>query len=384
VFTVEQIILSLVANAIGLCCILLLKAAPPRLVLYVCLVSMVAILVPWASLAKQFEVIVPVTNFIVADVLTLGVNHSAEISSEAQSASISAKVLWLIIGFSWIVATVWRAVRKTTEWRKIASDGDELTRFTHPGLARALQRTKFRRLPDSAMVATTGLWLNEVWIGERVGTDAQLEVALTHELCHIAYHDQYMLFLIIIIERLLWWNPLVWLLGKHARRSMEYACDSRCSSLLGEHKYRQSLAELFLVDYTPSTALELSVRTKSDVIKRMEYLEMNPKLKLRHLLVLFCASFVLAAVGATAASESSSESVPTLVGCHEYLPEGVQYEFRVISDIDTREGQSSELKVNLLDASNPESKEWPVDAERFLKCVQGVLGIGDDEGWPGT
>jgi hypothetical protein len=66
------------------------------------------------------------------------------------------------------------------------------------------------------------------------------------------------------------------------------------------------------------------------------------------------------------------------------LPEGVQYEFRVISDIDTREGQSSELKVTLLDASNPESKEWPVDAERFLKCVQGVLGIGDDEGWPGT
>ena len=43
-----------------------------------------------------------------------------------------------------------------------------------------------------------------------------------------------------------------------------------------------------------------------------------------------------------------------------------------------------ELCVSLVDTQNPGSTELPEDAGAFLQCVQKVVGIGNDGGWPGT
>ena len=110
---------------------------------------------------------------------------------------------------------------------------------------------------------------------------------------------------------------------------------------------------------------------------------MSYKLTLKHAATLtLCSAFVATASTSIAAQSAGNPS--TLVACHELLPEGIQYEFEIDSAIDTREGETGELSVTLTDPLKPGSTDVPAGAEAFLQCVQKVVGIGNDEGWPGT
>ena len=393
-FTLEHVFLSVFANAIGLCIVLMMKTAPHRLVVYVCVTSMVAIFIPWAALGGWVEGFIPIDQisvgqFATAQDIYLGEGKTALLIRESQSASTSIAVVFLTVGLLWVIATVRRSILVTKKWRESAIEDEAIANFGHASFTGKLHRAHIRRLPNSSLIATTGLWQTEIWIGDRVTKKTHIETALNHELCHVASHDQYLLLLIVLIERVLWWNPLIWFLGRHARQSMEYACDFRCKTLIGDFRYRQSLAELFLVDHTfpdhnSQMTLGISFGHISDVVNRMENLQMNLKLKLRHLIVLGSASVLLTAAGVNAGSESSPKPNKTLIECLDLAPEGVKYDFRIISDIDTREGKKSELTVTLLDAENPEPPDWPVGSKQLMQCIQTVLGVGDDEGWPGT
>lgn len=165
---------------------------------------------------------------------------------------------------------------------------------------------------------------------------------------------------------------------------MEFSCDARCTSLLGQDEYRQSLAELFLVNQTPTSALEIPFGTGSDVVQRMERLKMNPRLEFKHLGILAFAGILLVAIAANAASDDQQEFGTTLIDCSEILPEGVQYNLQITGDIDTTEGGRNSLFVNITEPDNPDSIEWPEDSLEYMECIRKVLGVGEDEGWPGT
>ena len=108
---------------------------------------------------------------------------------------------------------------------------------------------------------------------------------------------------------------------------------------------------------------------------------MSQSLKLSHIFALVVGSILVATASITIATETGAEP-RTLIECHDLLPDGIRYDFKITSDIDTRKGQKGKLSVSLLDAENPESHEVPDGAGAFLQCVQKVVGVGDGEGWP--
>ena len=381
----DHIVMSIIANLIGLCIVKLMKTIPPRLVLYICLASMSTILIPWSIFADSIGVLVPAQQFVTGKAFNNSLTSiSAPTIDSANNLWDFLAISWLTIGALWFILTVGKSYQLLNEWRQDASTGVELTKFAHKALLDETSRIRFHRLQNSSIVATTGLFRPEVWIGDRVQSDAQIKTALNHELCHIASNDQRTLWLIVLFERLLWWNPLIWILGIHARRSMEYDCDLRCKTLLGVQNYRRSLAELLLVNRRPTTALELSLGNESEVINRMENLEMTYHIKIKHALVLGFAGILIAAASAGLAAQKADVSSPTLLDCQDLLPKGAKYEFRITSDVDTREGKTGQMSVTLVDATKPGSTDIPTGSEPFLRCVQGIVGIPENEGWPGT
>lgn len=378
--TSEQILASLIANGVGLSAALFMRTAPPRIVLFVCLFSMLAILMPWTSVAEsQFA------NFARVDVFPTGESgnptliNSRDVDNEQRSSTLNS--LWLSIGAFWALTTVARSFLTRRRWRAKSFPDNSLKRYVNPGLANTMRRVCIRRLPESSAVFSTGVFRSEVWIGEKIRDDALLETAINHELCHIASKDQLILFVVVVVERALWWNPLIWVLGQQARRHMEYACDCRCQSLLGDSKYRKSLAELFLKHQAKVTALAVPLGSGSGIIDRMERIGMTYSLKMTHLLALVVGVVLTAAASSNLASQET-EDRPSLLECHELLPENVQYDLSITSDIDTRAENRNTVRMMLTDSTKPGVEELPKEAGAFLKCLQKVIGVGDDEGWP--
>lgn len=376
--TVEHVLLSVLVNGVSLIAVFFLKTAPPRIVLWICVLGMLAIFAPWSSVGQSVE-----SYASVAIVSSTAIQADALPPLETLSTSTKGALvtLWLVSGLGWLLVSITRSIVVTRQWRSVASSGDSLTQHANPAYASELRRTKIHRLPGSSRVFATGYFRPEIWIGDGVRSDAQIETALNHELAHIAANDQLTLLLLVAVERLLWWNPLVWILGRQARHHMEFSCDLRCKSLLGAATYRQALAELFLQQKTSTTALEVPLGTKSDVINRLEKIDMTHSLRPKHILALTFASALIIAASANLSAQGIKEP-STLLQCHELLPEGVQYDFQITSVIDTRSGQKAQLAVSLVDASQPNAQTLPEGAGAFLQCVQKVVGLAGESDWP--
>lgn len=379
----EQVLLSVLSSGVALVLVLTMTSASPRLLLWVCLAGLIAIFVPWSYVGGGVDRYVPYELIYTSDASQL--SRLSQASTERPNVSTNAVLvyLWLSIGVIWALASILRSAIARKRWRSRAIVSQELARYGDSEFANELKRTTIYRVPDSASAFATGILRPEVWIGDGVTSPSQIRAALNHELSHIASNDQLTLLLVVTLERLLWWNPLAWLLGKQARRQMEYACDARCAALLGTRSYRHSLAELFLRQQPRASTLEIPLGNSSEIINRLEKIEMRHTLKIGHGVLLAIGGLLAAFASASLASDVADQPA-TLIQCHELVPDGVQYDFTIASDIDTRDGQQGALSVTLVDAANPDSTDLPEGAGEFLGCVQKVVGIGDDEGWPGS
>lgn len=381
--TLEHILLSVLVNGVGLCCVALMKSAPPRMTLYACVASMLAIFIPWASVGTEVENLVPVKTALNFSSANASMSSSSSSIESFESVELALVWLWFTVSITWLTTTILKSLNTRARWRSMALCGKAMEKFGCSVFGKELNRSRIYRLPGSSLVVTTGLWRPEIWIGEGVCTDEQVETALNHELCHIASNDQLTLLLIVIVERLLWWNPLIWLLGRQARRQMEYACDSRCQLLIGSTQYRQTLAELFLGGKPQTTALEIHLGNGPDVINRMENLKMNHCLKSKHIFSLATAG-VLITIASSVIGAQSSTAQRTLVECQELVPEGAQYDFKITSNIDARDGVTGDISVTLLDTTKPGNNAIPEGSEEFVQCVGQLIGVGKNEGYPGA
>lgn len=106
---------------------------------------------------------------------------------------------------------------------------------------------------------------------------------------------------------------------------------------------------------------------------------MTYSLKLKHILTLIAGSTIVAVASTNVAAQEPAEK-PTLMQCHKLLPKGVQYNFEISSDIDTRDRQETNMTISLADAEKPNSDEIPAGAGEFWRCVEKV--VGDDKDWP--
>ena len=103
---------------------------------------------------------------------------------------------------------------------------------------------------------------------------------------------------------------------------------------------------------------------------------MNYSFKLRHGFMLGISSLLALGVASNISADESPR--PTLIECHDLLPRGVQYDFRIVSEIDTREGQTGEMGITLLDRAKPDDRGIPAGADQFVECVKQVVGVEDN------
>ncbi len=106
-FTTEQIVLSILINGAALIAVLFLKSAPPRMVLYVCLAGMLAILVPWTSIGTEVESYVPTNMVAYGDIPSLA---AVSLVSPENSSSLSVVSIWLGVGVAWLLISIMKSI----------------------------------------------------------------------------------------------------------------------------------------------------------------------------------------------------------------------------------------------------------------------------------
>jgi beta-lactamase regulating signal transducer with metallopeptidase domain len=285
--------------------------------------------------------------------------------------------VWIAVGTVWLTVTFVAGVRARRRWRARALPAESLKGHVLERFKPLADRVEIHRVPDSRMAMATGLWRREIWIGERISAPGHVATALNHELCHLDSGDHYVVHLVSLLERTLWWNPLIWMLGRIARRHLEYHCDQRCKRHLGAHQYRRNLAEMVL-DRMPANAFPaLNFGRPSGVMKRMERLTMTYSTKPAHVLSLAALGVVLAFGSAALADDPPK---PSLLDCKDQLPQGVQYRLEIKSTMNTRdEDPRNQISVTLLDELKPGSVEVPKGAGPYVRCVLDLVGVPEEE-----
>lgn len=376
---VEQLLFSIVVNAAGILAVVLLREAPPRLIAGACLLCMLAVFVPWHALGNVTAVL-GVNGWQM--VPPVGVAKSAAVAAAASGSPAGALVLvvWLAVAGLWMTWTLHSAVRLRRRWRRQAIADGSLARHVHPHLRDLLHKVALHRVRHSRVAVTTGVFRPEVWIGDGIEEPHQLAVAVNHELSHIAAGDHYFVHALALLERLLWWNPLIWGLGRIARRHLEYACDQRCKRCLGERAYRVGLAELALHQIDVKTVPILALGTQSGVIERMERISRTYTVRPRHALAVLPVIAALAMGSSTLASDGQSPA-GAFMACNDQLPEGVHYRLEIKYDANTQAGDpTGALSLSLRDELHPDTGDQvPEGAGAYIRCLFSVLGIPQDE-----
>ena len=171
---------------------------------------------------------------------------------------------------------------------------------------------------------TSGYFKPMVWFNADYLNDSKLDSVLFHERQHIQQHDQFWLLLITFIQRLFWWNPLVWMLSKQAREYIELSCDEACARMLGRSHYRTALAALILTaESHPQAALSNNVLGKKNFnINRIQCLHREYVMTKRNQFIfiftisIFIAAFATTLLAKTTHNDASAAVAPDLQEIH--------------------------------------------------------------------
>lgn len=109
----------------------------------------------------------------------------------------------------------------------------------------------------------------------------ELQHIFLHELCHFKSKDTWVDNILVILQCVHWFNPLVWYLFKHVRNDMEMACDERVLSVLNEKEHNKygitMLTVLEKVNYNKRFAVGLNMTDDKKTIKKRVELIKNSK-----------------------------------------------------------------------------------------------------------
>ena len=117
------------------------------------------------------------------------------------------------------------------------------------------------------------LWL-PAGIGDRLD-DAELEVILAHELCHIRRRDNLLATVHMVVEAIFWFHPMVWWLGARLEEERERACDEEVVRMGGEPQvYAESILKVCEFYLASPVACAAGV-TGGELKKRIEGIMTN-------------------------------------------------------------------------------------------------------------
>ena len=142
-----------------------------------------------------------------------------------------------------------------------------------------------------------------------------LEAALAHELTHLKHRDTWYMLLMTLARCVHWFNPLVWLMVRTARRDMELYCDYDLLNGQGEEA-RRAYGRAILDQMTGRDRGFSGLTTgfsgsKKEVFARFRaMMDTAPKRKGRALLALAAAAIVLSGSLVACQAETSPDTQP--------------------------------------------------------------------------
>lgn len=373
---IEHSIFAMALQAIALGMVYSFRRLPPRLATWVCILSICSFAVPWAQIGTGLKQLAPnVDAVVLSAALFKSISPMETGSTMVEQRLHSAGIgLWVLIAVTWIGCTFLHANATLKRWRKASGSAEALHPLVHSDLAHVLDAVEVRLVTRSCLAMTSGLWRPTVWIGDAIATQAHQRTALNHELAHVKSGDQYLVVLLTVLERALWWNPVVWLLAAEARRQIEYDCDQRCKQLLGASDYTHSLAALSLLKAgIPVIPSALALQTRNGVINRMKRINQSYVTRPAHFVAL-AALLGVSIFASTVIAGDSPAIKPTLMECEKDIPESANWRMSIDRDPEKRT-----LSVSLKDLNAPASDSMPEGSAPYIRCLFSALGIPGDE-----
>ena len=250
--------------------LLALRNAPARWRLRVSLVALMGVLLPWHWLpalrihqALPILPVQPLTGVLPAPVEATTVVVPAEFPVVAVLVTVAALA---------IVAVVMSLKAKLSRWRAMAEP-----------YARDVWV-----LPGSSVATSTWFGRPEIWIGDVVLDDENVDAVLAHERTHVALRHPQLAFALTVVRSLFFWHPLVWLFVAIARREIEFECDEACARAMGRERYQAALAGL-VRNLTPSAVGVSMARSRSFNVRRVRALAKPRAVVRRHVFAVVVA-----------------------------------------------------------------------------------------------
>jgi len=270
-------------SALAALALALLPNAPPRVRLAISVAGLAAWLTPWPWLEGVVELparggVAPLVQSFVRIVVLDG-RLAVDAPSAAPHSLAYVLSALLAVGLV-LLARDSRALRRTLRrWRRGSRSGEALRALLPPELRGT--RVEIRVVRGERVAAASGWLAPTIWIGEEY-TGSDLELVLVHEVCHVRRSDPLWISLLVVVQRLYWWNPLVAHLVGQASLMLESACDHRCASVLGKRRYIGQLAALMPAAGDPaSPRLVATMHFASANVRRLAALRATPRLRAR-------------------------------------------------------------------------------------------------------
>ena len=128
-----------------------------------------------------------------------------------------------------------------------------------------------------------GIWKIRIIIPNNLTnlSKEELQHIFLHELCHFKSKDTWVDNMLVFLQCIHWFNPIIWYLFKQMRNDMEMACDERVLSVLNEKDHNKygltMLTVLEKVNYNKKFALGLNMADDKKTIKKRVELIKNSK-----------------------------------------------------------------------------------------------------------
>jgi len=313
----------LISSLCGLA-ILLLRGAPARLRFYICLMVLVTWLTPWQlmqfqTVSNAFDTftlplnILSEFNWVKSAAKTQNTELVAPVTAQSSSSLFTYYWLWLAafaIGLVLFSKDLVGYVKLHKRWIKNST----LDNQTWNTAQIAQPNCDIRRINSHSPGMATGLTTPIIWLDSNQHDAEKIRTIVLHELTHIRQHDPYWLWAINLVQRLFWWNPLIWFTARYARQQIELSCDEQCKKHLPEGRYQLQLIKLTLQVNTQQHSLPMPAvlqmsGTPAFNLQRINKLNEEHNMKKRYVVVMTALLSLTGWIGFSNATVNAQQSI---------------------------------------------------------------------------
>ncbi|MFK8011560.1 MAG: M56 family metallopeptidase [Marinicellaceae bacterium] len=216
-------------------------------------------------------------------------------------------------------------------------------------LLKKTNSTNVYKVLNNDNIFTVGFFNPKIYIGDKYINSMALPSIIQHELKHIENNDQIWLLFITFVQKIFWWNPIVFILSKKARDYIELSCDEMCKQKSHDNSYQKDLAQILIDQHKSSNPLTSSFFGKSKLnIYRIKQLSKDLNMKKFHKTIVFltlATPFLLVPL-ITTSSVSSGKTVTNEKGEKVTLNENqIDLQYSITLKTNTKGDRTDSIKI---------------------------------------